>query len=96
MRRGGGVAARRGDPVGFGATRGTGRAAPVLSSSPSSSSSAPARIDSGTAALLTSMMWPHLRHFIFDVARCASFSSAILYFALHCGQRNFMRDSQEA
>jgi hypothetical protein len=40
-----------------------------------------------------SMTCPHLRHFIRDELRSASFSSAMRYFALHWGHRNFMRRS---
>jgi hypothetical protein len=36
-----------------------------------------------------SIACPHLRHFILT-ARPTSFSSAIWYFALQLGQRNFM------
>jgi hypothetical protein len=38
----------------------------------------------------TSIMWPHLRHFIRTV-RPATLSSAIWYFALQFSQRNFIR-----
>jgi hypothetical protein len=42
------------------------------------------------SALVTLMRWPHLRHFI-RTERPATFSSAIWYFALQLGQRNFIQ-----
>jgi hypothetical protein len=39
---------------------------------------------------LIGMMKPHLRHFM-RTARPDTFSSAIWYFVLQLGQRNFMR-----
>jgi hypothetical protein len=44
-------------------------------------------------AARTSIMWPHLRHFIRTVLP-TTLSSAIWYFALHWSQRNFTRRSR--
>jgi hypothetical protein len=44
-------------------------------------------LDSVTAAR-TSIMCPHLRHFMRTVLP-TTFSSAIWYLALHCSHRNF-------
>ncbi len=46
--------------------------------------------DPSVTALAMLMRYPHLRHFI-RTDRPATFSSAIWYFALQDGQRNFMR-----
>jgi len=50
---------------------------------PSNASPTPATLD-------TWMTWPHLRHFM-RTERPATFSSAIWYFALQLGQRNFIQ-----
>jgi hypothetical protein len=48
-------------------------------------------VEFGMASELeTWIIWPHLRHFI-RTERPATFSSAIWYFALQLGQRNFIQ-----
>jgi len=46
-------------------------------------------VDPSVTALLMLMRYPHLRHFM-RTERPATFSSAIWYFALQVGQRNFI------
>ncbi len=52
-------------------------------------------LDAIPMALDTWIMKPHLRHFM-RTDRPATFSSAIWYFALQLGQRNFIQRSAVA